>query len=741
LKLLIVESPGKIKKISSFLGADWKIAASVGHIRDLPEKEIGVIPPLYQPRYKLTERGQFVLQGLSKLVKSAEAVCLATDPDREGEAIAWHLKETLKLKDPFRVSYTEITEGAVKMAIKKALENQTAIDMDLVYAQEGRRVLDRLVGYKVSPVLSRLSGRILSAGRVQSPALRLVVEKEKEISNFISTAYFGVELVFGSQANVSQRWTAKWNSENFLSDAQEYFTDKKIATKIASLRAFLVKKYEESQSNESPPAPFTTSTLQQAASNILKFNPKKTMATAQKLYESGHITYMRTDSPNLSQEAINNIRDLAIINHWPLPIKARLWKSKDGAQEAHEAIRPTHFELENAGANKDEKALYSLIRIRALASQLDEAIFTVVKVILVSQLQGKEVIFEARSRQISSAGWRTILSEDQTDEADKESEPYNKIPRLREGDEITAISGEVKSKKTSPPPRFTQAGLIKELEKKGIGRPSTYASIIDNIMGRHYVFENKKKRLEPSDIGFLIVEKLTNHFSFIDYDFTKNLETLLDDIAHGKRNYLPVITEADGKLDQEISTFLISQTVVCPICGKTLKHFQSSPEAKKVYDYWRCSNETCNTFFDNDNGKLGAVREKKASIVLSEFKCAECGKPLRRMVKEGQYNFWGCSGYPVCKTSYADDNGKPGLKKELKEAPAGDNFKCPKCKSLLRRLKGTSLVSGKDYDFFSCSNKSCRLTYNNLHDKPDFKTSKIKNNSRRKPAKAKKTVL
>ena len=337
MKLLIVESPGKVKKIQEYLGAEYKVMASVGHVRDLPVKEIGVSPPDFKPKYVPTDRGKQVLAKLAAEAKNAEIVYLATDPDREGEAIAWHLEDALKLKGAERVTYTEITEKAVK----EALGRTRKVDLNLVRAQEGRRVMDRLVGYRVSPELCRAAGGSLSAGRVQSPALRLVTEREATIRDFKSTTHYGVELTFEALDHVTDGWKAQWNSKDWLDEGSEYFLDQDTAGKIASLRSLTVVKYEEAESKQAPPAPFTTSSLQQAASNALKFSPKRTMELAQKLYENSFITYMRTDSPNLSEEAVNDIRDLASRNDWPVLPKPRVWKSKEGAQEAHEAIRPT----------------------------------------------------------------------------------------------------------------------------------------------------------------------------------------------------------------------------------------------------------------------------------------------------------------------------------------------------------------------------------------------------------------
>ena len=333
-KLLIVESPGKVKKLQGFLGPDWKVAASVGHVRDLPVKEMGVSPPDFVLRYVPTDRGKDVLARLAALVKKADVVFLATDPDREGEAIAWHLADALKLKAFQRVTYAEITEKAVRAA----LAAPRGLDMALVRAQEARRALDRCCGYLVSGPLSSQAGTKLSAGRVQTPALRLVVEREREIKAFTSTTHYGAELTFERVDNITDGWKAAWNTKAFLPEGSEYLRDKALAGKAAEIRSLTVLDCVESESRAAPPAPFTTSSLQQSASNILKFSPKRTMELAQKLYEFGMITYHRTDSPNLSQEAIEMIRSLAERKGWPLPDAPRTWKAKAGAQEAHEAI-------------------------------------------------------------------------------------------------------------------------------------------------------------------------------------------------------------------------------------------------------------------------------------------------------------------------------------------------------------------------------------------------------------------
>ena len=586
-KLLILESPGKVKKVQEILGSGWKVAASVGHVRDLPVKEMGVAAPDFKPQYLPTDRGKEVLARLAGMVKNAEAVYLATDPDREGEAIAWHLQDALKLKDAKRVTYSEITEKA----IRAALDAPRSIDMALVAAQEGRRVLDRFCGYMVSGPLSNVAGEKLSAGRVQSPAVRLVVEREREIKGFHSTTHYGVELTFESLDNITDGWKAAWVVKPWLADGQEYMLDKALAEKVSVLRTLDVLGCQESESRAAPPAPFTTSSLQQASSNALKFTPKRTMELAQRLYEQGAITYMRTDSPNLSQEAVEAFRTYCESQGWPLVEKPRTWKSKEGAQEAHEAIRPTHIEQEDAGETVDEKALYRLIRLRSLACQLEDAVYAVRVLQLGTDLDGRQTLFEAKGRTLVSQGWKVLTATDQAEDGeDAPQEPENSVPAMKPGTKATALSGALLTKKTKPAPRFTEASLIRELEKRGIGRPSTYAAIIDTIASRGYV-KTEKRFLVPTPLGEKVVDTLRGNFAFVEYAFTKGMEQSLDDIAEGKAEYLSVIAAAHAQLEQELTAFAKITGKVCPKCGKPMVHRmkKAGKDGKGGYDFWGCT--------------------------------------------------------------------------------------------------------------------------------------------------------
>ena len=658
MKLLIVESPGKVKKIQEYLGNGWKVSASVGHVRDLPLYEMGVSPPDFRPQYAPTDRGKSVLARLATEVKSADAVFLAMDPDREGEAIAWHLADALRLNNARRVTFSEITEKAVQAALGQPRD----VDRNLVAAQEGRRVLDRLVGYMVSAPLSRAIGGKKSAGRVQSPALRLVVEREREIRAFKVTTHYGVELVFDALDNITQGWKAAWSVKAWLSPGQEYLLEKETAVRVAAVRRVKVLGCQDTETRAAPPAPFTTSTLQQAASNALKLSPKMTMAAAQKLYEAGQITYMRTDSPNISEEAVAEIREYCRSNNWPVVATPRRWKSKAGAQEAHEAIRPTHIDVEEAGDTDSEKALYVMIRQRTLASQLEDAVFAVRTV----QLQGEEIEgrmpeFEAKGRTLIRPGWKVVMAADQSEEGEEEAD--NPVPQLKADSLLTVGAGKVTTHKTKPPVRYTEATLIKALEGRGIGRPSTYAAILENILGRGYV-RLEKRALATTEDGEAVVDAMAGRFAFLEYSFTKELEDDLDAIAQGRAGYVEVMRKVHRCLEQELGQFQAATATPCPDCGKPLARIMRKPgkNGQGGYDFWGCSGyPDCHANFADAGGKPGQRLEKREKAPPSEFNCPDCGKPLVHRVKNGSggFNFWGCSGFPKCKVTFHDDNGKP----------------------------------------------------------------------------------
>lgn len=658
MKLMIIESPGKIAKLSAILGDGWKIAASVGHVRDLPQKEMGVEAPDFKPTYELTERGSDVVARLKGLVKNADAVYLATDPDREGESISWHLQQCLKLSNPQRVTFNEITANAVK----SALLQPRSIDVQRVAAQEARRVLDRLVGYMVSPELSRQSGERLSAGRVQSPAVRLVVERERQIRAFNVTNHFGAMLFF-ADAKTEGEWSAEWLTKpDFVTEDNPYFMDRAFAATVAQVGAVVVKSFNEGEAKRSPPPPFTTSTMQQAASVALGLNPKAAMEAAQKLYEQGHITYHRTDNPNVSDDSLGDIYAVAVKLGLDMAESPRKFKAPEGAQVGHPAITPTHWDAEVAGETEQQRALYKLIRLRAIACQLADARYAVRTVRLqgTQSVEGKNVEFEAKGRTLTYSGWLKLVAGDQTeDEAENAKEPVNPIPFLEAGQRLDVARGKLLEKKTKPPTRFTEATLVKKLESEGIGRPATYAAIMDNIVSRAYV-RVEKKYLVPTPTGELVVDALVGKFGFIDLGFTREVEEDLDRIAQGQAAYRGVVRKVHEQLQRELATMEVSATPKhpCPECGKPLRRIKG-----KSGHFWGCSGHPdCSVTLPDEGGKPGQRKPQE----VSTFACGECGKPLIHRTKPGKggYDFWGCSGFKEgCKTTYENKNGKPNFNK------------------------------------------------------------------------------
>lgn len=664
--LVIVESPGKIKKISAILGPAYKVVASVGHVRDLPTRELGVDPATFKPSYVPTQRGKDVLAKLRKAVSAADRVLLATDPDREGEAIAWHLADALRLKQPGRITFTAIT----KEKIREALVQVRSIDYDRVRSQEARRVLDRLVGYKVSPALSSRAGHALSAGRVQSPAVRLVVDREREISNFKPVTHFSVELLLPIAGhwpdNPKAVWRAQWDTRPHLQQGEDYLQDRSLAERVAQVRDVRVARFENSFAHRAPAAPFTTSTLQQEAGKRLKMKPKRVMDVAQKLYEQGAITYHRTDNPNLDPAGVEAIRAYAQSAGLELAASQRTWKVRDGAQEGHEAIRPAEVSALQAGEDADQRALYTLIWQRAVASQLADARYAVRKVLLTGDAQGLPVRFIGRGRKLVEPGWLKVYSdatqEDETDQA----EPVNPIPSLKVGASLRAVDASVQDKVTKPPPRFKQPTLVAELERQGIGRPSTYAAIMENITSRGYLIEDKKGFLSPSPTGELIRDALVGTFAFANLDFTRELEDQLDQIAERRMTYDQVISRTWQLLDQELGGLqqypvnLPKSEHACPACGVALRRRKG---AKGFF--WGCSAyPECTTALPDVKGKPGQPRARKPQPESSEHACPQCAKPLLHRTgkgKKGAYDFWACSSFPKCKASFENVDGQPGF--------------------------------------------------------------------------------
>jgi DNA topoisomerase-1 len=543
MNLLIVESPTKAHHIQEFLGNGWVVKASMGHIRDLEMTGDNsyVRPPDFKMNYAADPKQRATIAGLKALARKASKVYLATDPDREGEAISWHLCQVLRIKpsEALRVTYTEITESA----IKKAIANPRHVDMKLVAAQEVRRGLDRMVGWEVSGPLSRSIATKASAGRVQSPALRLVVEREAAIDQFVPTNYFGVVAEFTDPSiwtppQKAGVWKATW--QDGLRDGQ-YFQDKQFTDKLAKAVPsldFKVVQVDSKVVKKAPPAPFTTSTMQMDGSRALKCGVEVIMKAAQSLFDSGAITYHRTDSPHLSSEGEQLIRKALTKGELPVVAYPRKWKAKGGAQGAHEAIRPTDPSQENAGKDALQRSLYALIRKRALASQMPDALYKQNSVTLSGIFDGKPVLFKGTGSVLTNKGWMALYNESQDNTTNAEAKnpvPSNKI--LSVGDILKAERGESVSKITKAPPRFTEATLISVLEDNGVGRPATYATIIKTLYARGYITKQAKTpNLEPTDTGKAVVTALTGRFDFADVDWTKGVETDLDNISEGKGN-------------------------------------------------------------------------------------------------------------------------------------------------------------------------------------------------------------
>jgi DNA topoisomerase-1 len=569
MKLVIVESPSKAKTISKYLGDGFVVRASVGHVRDLPksQKKALDIEGGFIPHYEVVPKKEIVIANIASQAEKADKVILATDPDREGEAIAWHIAEVLKdrlgtkvLKKVSRATYHEIT----KEAVLEALDNPRDIDQHLREAQEARRVLDRIVGYDLSGLIWKKVRYGLSAGRVQSPALRIIMEREREIRAFKPETYWVIEGDWNTPSNETLSLTCTKEPR----DKKE--VDKII--EIAKKDKWRIVDIEESEQKRSPRAPFITSTLQQAASSRLGFSPSRTMGIAQKLYESGYITYMRTDSTNLGKQALAQIAGVIEKNYGKSYLFFRTFNAKSkNAQEAHEAIRPSHFEKENAGHNDEQKKLYRLIWQRAVASQMADAHMARTKIIANVDSKNSDSVpdFEVNGSRVMFDGWL---------KADPESNGEERsLPICTKGEVIDLVEIHSTEKQTEPPPRYTEAGLIKELEKRGIGRPSTYASICKTIEDRGYVAKENKS-LRPTDTGDVVSSFLEEYFpSYISDSFTAEMEDKLDDIATGKRTYLKTLSEfykpfhkevlSKDKLAKATSLGLSDSKFKCPKCG------------------------------------------------------------------------------------------------------------------------------------------------------------------------------
>ncbi|HGE5041055.1 TPA: type I DNA topoisomerase [Legionella pneumophila] len=704
--LVIVESPAKAKTIQKYLGNDYDVLASYGHVRDLPARKGSVNPEKhFSMTYVPIEKNARHIDTIAKTLKKSDSLLLATDPDREGEAISWHIFELMKernlLKDKsvHRIFFNEIT----KAAIQDAINHPRSISMDLVNAQQARRALDYLVGFNLSPLLWKKIRRGLSAGRVQSPALRLIVEREEEIERFIAQEYWKI---IAKCAHASTEFEARLTHYNEEKLQQFSVTQQEQAHEIkkqliAQAQGFLtVAQIDKKQRKRKPSPPFITSTLQQEAARKLGFTARKTMMVAQQLYEGidigtgtvGLITYMRTDSVNLAKEAIDEIRDYITQRYKGdnCPNSPRIYKTKSkNAQEAHEAIRPTSIkrtpEMVQGSLTSDQLKLYSLIWKRTVASQMADAILDTVSVDFSC---GKGNTFRANGSTIAFPGFLSVYEEGRDDSKDEDNEDKI-LPAFNVGEKIKVSDIETNQHFTEPPPRYSEATLVKALEEYDIGRPSTYASIIHTLQQREYVVVEKKRFL-PTDVGRIVNRFLTNYFTrYVDYQFTAGLEDTLDAIARGEKDWIPVLEEfwqpfvqqiqnIDEQVQRkDVTTELLEEK--CPKCQKPL-----SIRLGKRGRFIGCTGyPDCDYTQDISNPE----GEKSEPEVVEGRSCPLCHGALH--IKTGRYGkFIGCSNYPECKHM------------EPLDKPSDTGVTCPKC----NQAKILQRKSRKGKIFYSCGN-------------------------------------
>jgi len=687
--LVIVESPTKAKTITKFLGKDYKVESSYGHVRDLPPKDLGIdVENNFKPKYQVIEKAKKQVSKLKELASKADNIILATDEDREGEAISWHLKYLLKPKKYQRITFHEIT----KKAIEDALEHPRDIDENLVDAQQARRVLDRLVGFKLSPFLWNKVARGLSAGRVQSVAVRLIVEREREREAFKMDEYWTIEGIFDK---AKQEFPGRLNAIDNKTLKKLAIKNKESADKIlAELKDknFKISKVEKKETLKNPPTPFTTSTLQQAANNKLNMSAKQTMMLAQQLYEGmklgsdsvGLITYMRTDSQNLSEMFLEATHDYLknTLGKEYVPAKPKKYKSKSkGAQEAHEAIRPTDPTRtpESIKSHLDEKQykLYNLIWSRTLATQMTPAKLDATVVDINDETD--KYTFRANGQTIKFDGFLKIY---------KEITKESILPELNEKDSVHGKNIKGDQHFTQPPARYTEATLVKALEEYGIGRPSTYAPTIATVQDRNYV-EKEGKALKPTEMGTLVNDILVEHFAdIVDYDFTADIEKKFDLIEEGKQEWQPIIKAFYGPFAKNLKEKtkdltkkeLTEETTdeKCDKCGSAMVI-----KTGRYGKFMACSNYPDCKNTKNINEETGEAEDKPELKKLDE-KCPECGEALVERV--GRFGpFIGCSNYPDCKY--------------IKKQQQGTGVKCPKCEKgeiVTKRTRGGKI-------FFACN--------------------------------------
>lgn len=671
--LIIVESPAKTKTLKSFLGKDYAVEASMGHVRDLPKSKIGVdvdngFTLTYEP---LTDRKD-VLGKLAAAARGCDTVYLASDPDREGEAIAWHIAEALKLRPERvrRIQFNEIT----KSAVQNALLHPRAIDTDRVRAQEARRALDRLVGYKISPLLWRKVKKNTSAGRVQSVAVRLICDREREIVAFKPVEYWTLTATLAPQVAANRKKhpfdASLVGFENKKIELKNQGDSDRVVADLDGAR-YTVAKVKKSERQRKPSAPFITSTLQQEAARKLGFSSKRTMTVAQQLYEGidlgadggqvGLITYMRTDSTRIATEAQVAAKEFIISNYGPqyAPASFNLYKTKGDAQDAHEAVRPTSVYRDPEGIkarlNADQYKLYRLIWLRFVASQMKPAIMDVVTADINAPTAPGTYTFRATGSTIKFDGFLRVYSEGKDDVNQVDDDEKPPLPPIAENQELDLLKLLPKQHFTEPPPRFTEATLVKAMEEQGIGRPSTYASIISTIQDREYV-QLLEKKFRPTDLGFVVTDLLVKHFpGILSVKFTSAMEDKLDGVAEGRQNYETLLSEfwvplkdEIAKADETAEKFARTVDMECPKCG--------SPMVEKFGRFGKflsCSNyPDCKHIhkgaIPGSEGAEGAEVPAAPAPVESDIPCPNCGRLL--IERTGRYGkFLGCPGYPECK--------------------------------------------------------------------------------------------
>jgi DNA topoisomerase-1 len=691
--LVIVESPAKARTLEKYLGRDFQVKASVGHVVDLPKSKLGVdVKKDFAPDFTVIQAKKKVIDDLKKAAKGKENIYLASDPDREGEAIAWHIADQVvkNHKRVHRVLINEITKKAVQEAIAKPLE----LDRNKFDAQIARRVLDRLVGYKISPLLWNKVRRGLSAGRVQSVAVRLICERERDIRAFEPVEYWSLTaLLEGRLPPTFKAKLVQWKEQKVDNKKFRLADDASVQEIVQSLEgaSWSIGDVEKKERRRYPTPPFVTSRLQQEAARKLGFQPRRTMQLAQQLYEGvelgsegsvGLITYMRTDSTRVSNDALAAVRQHIQAQYGKsyLPGKPNTFRSKKGAQDAHEAIRPTSLDYTPARVRRylrrDMFQLYSLIWDRFVASQMVPAVYDQTAF----EIPVREALFRATGQQIKFDGFMKVYIEGRderaaqangSDDEDETQDTDGMLPDLQKGDALKLLSIDPRQHFTQPPPRYTQASLIKELDENGIGRPSTYAAIISNILDREYVAQNESRQLIPTDLGFLVTDLLVESFpDILNVEFTASMEDELDKIEVGKekwtkamkRFYTPFardLKKAEKEM-RDVKRQEVPTDVDCDKCGaKMVIKWGRNGEFLACPQYPECKNTK--NFKRGETGEIEIVAEEEVNET-----CEECGRPM--LLRWGKFGkFLGCSGYPECK------NIQP------LEKPVDLGIKCPEC--------------------------------------------------------------